>query len=482
LNKLWAKIKRDRYIYLSGVLLSLAIPAMLWTSGLAQAGLEVGETVVLIDDGRIAEGVHIGSLNVSNKGAQSALELLGARIAAGDAKLVLVLPDRTIEVPIKDLPVTPKPEEAVNKAMAVGRAGSAKARADAQFDAQTKNTVVYMPYSFDAAALQTALSSITAAIPRNSVQGSFTFDPSLPERFRMIRSIRGFTPDEPGLINNVQAALASGDIGHVEVPGTASTEVVDEGTTEAALANVTLVGKFTTSVKGSSGRISNIRTASTMINGKIVKPGEVFSTNDILGPRNAAAGIWKKAPAIAGGEIEEQLGGGICQVSTTLFNAVARADLEIVEWVHHSIPSSYVKIGCDATINTGGPDFKFKNNTAWPVYIVYLYDEKTKKLTCEVWGRPLPDGMTIDITGRLVGTVDIPATVNYTDDPERVSAGRIGKYSRTYKIWYAADGKEIRREEISRHLYPARGPVYLLTPSPSPTEPPSPDPDPTPAP
>ena len=69
------------------------------------------------------------------------------------------------------------------------------------------------------------------------------------------------------------------------------------------------------------------------------------------------------SPAISGGVYVDELGGGICQVSSTLFNAVARADLEITSWVNHSWPSSYVPIGCDATISTGGPDFKFRNNT-----------------------------------------------------------------------------------------------------------------------
>jgi vancomycin resistance protein YoaR len=440
-----------------GVGLALVTPAVLFTTGGAGAR-GMADAVVIIDQGTIAQGVYIGEHDVSGMDGEQALALLRAD---ANKTLTLVLPDHHIQVPTAALGASPQPLQAVEQALGVGRKGGADARKRAIETAKREGIAVCVPYAFEKDGLREAVLAVSDGISRESVAGAFTFDPSLPERFLITPGARGFTPDNEALIERVEAALLSGEIANVEVPGEPSGAPIEGDSTEQTLMNTTLAGAFTTKVGGSSGRVSNIKTAAELINGAVVKPGEIFSVNDCLGPRTKAAGIWKKAPAIAGGEIEEQLGGGICQVSTTLFNAVARADLKIVEWRHHSIPSSYVKIGCDAAINTGGPDFKFKNDTQWPVYIVFVYDSATRELLCEIWGRPLPDGMTIDIVGKQTGSVAIPQAV-VTTNASAASKGRAGKSSRTYKVYYDADGNELRREQISRHYYPAKAPVVYM--------------------
>ncbi len=501
--------KKNRLVLSSALVLALLVPAVLWTVG-GQSPSQTQELLILMDDGLIAQGVNIGSQDVSGLDADGAMLLLEEQqpqepdeMGQGETgqedtdqedtdqedtdqedtdqeeslqeestpeqtMLVLVLPDRQIQIPMAELPVTPRIEVAVNNAMRIGRIGGIQARLQDVENAKQSGTAVYVPYTYEQEALQEAVLAIAADIPRESVQGSFIFDPSLEERFVVVKSIQGFTPDDQALIASVEVAFSSGKIHEVEVPGTVSGDPIDENTAESVMENITLVGKFTTKVGGSSNRVSNIKTGAALINGTVVQPEEIFSTNECLGPRTKAAGIWKMAPAIASGRIIQGLGGGICQISSTLFNAVGRADFEIVEWRHHSIPSSYVPIGCDATISTNGPDFRFKNNTQWPVYIVYYYEEDTRKLTCELWGRPLPDGQYIEIIGKQVGTKPMPGAVT-TTDPEMVFSGRNGKYSRTYKVWYTADGTEISRELIDKTTYPAKAPVVLATPTPDPS-------------
>ena len=512
-----AQWETNRFAIASAFALAAAIPAMLWISGQAAARPQ-GEVLVLIDDGRIAQGVCIAEQDVSGLSKTQALlvfermdpgidiqslkvEVLDIKANADEeqeeqeqqeeatqsdympsqAQLVLVLPDRKIRVPAYHLGATPEIRKALHNAMLVGRSGGISARLAALESAKKGGMVVNIPYSYNDDALHKALTDIADAIPRESVQGSFTFDPSLPDRFHIVQSVQGFTPDVPALVLDVQAALAAGELMGVDIPGTASDAVPDNSTTEEALANITLVGKYTTKVGGASGRVHNVKTGAELINGTVVQPGEIFSTNECLGPRTKAAGIWKMAPAIAGGRIVQGLGGGVCQVSTTLLNAVLRADLEIVQWVHHSIPSSYVPIGCDATISTTGPDFRFKNNTDWPVYIVYYYEADTRKLTAEIWGRPLPDGKTIDIVGKKTGTIAKPAAIVGTN-PELVFSGRTGYYSRTYKVWYDAEGKEIERVLIDKNTYPARAPYVLAASTTDPSASPGSTPDPTTAP
>lgn len=461
-----------RLLRIWGAMLSIMLLCVPLTTAYAQE--EDAEPMrILIDDGTIAQGVCVDAWDLSGLDAAQALELLNDQSAAklDEAALALLLPEYTIEVPLSDLPVTAMLDTAVDKAMLIGRSGSIEERMAAIQQAKTEGTIIRIPYAYEEEAIQTAVSDIAADIPRETQTGSFTFDPSLPERFIIEEGCRGFTPDEAGMLHNVKAALDSGEIDGVEVPGTPAQDGGIEILAPGTAANTKLVGVGQTKVAGSSGRRTNIAIGADIINGTVVLPGETFSVNDTLGPRNGAAGIWRAAGAVLDGRHVTEYGGGLCQVATTLFNAVARADLRIVEWVHHTIPSTYVTIGCDATVSTGTVDFKFTNDTDWPIYIVYHYDDSTRLLTCEIWGRPLPDGQYIEITGKKVGSKGMPSTI-YTEDPELIREGRSGKYSETYKIWYDADGTEISRELMDENLYPALAPIKLV---PKPTQTPTPE-------
>lgn len=131
-----------------------------------------------------------------------------------------------------------------------------------------------------------------------------------------------------------------------------------------------LLGAFSTTYSTrNTNRSTNIRLASEKVNGIVIMPGETFSYNTTVGKRTAAAGF-KSAAVYAGGEVTTGIGGGICQVSSTLYNAVLLANLEIVERHNHGFNPGYVPASRDATVSWGGPDFKFKNNRTYPVKIV----------------------------------------------------------------------------------------------------------------
>ena len=130
------------------------------------------------------------------------------------------------------------------------------------------------------------------------------------------------------------------------------------------------LAKYTTIYDaGNSNRAHNIALAASTINGTILLPGESFSYNGTLGNTTKEKG-YKEGGAYVGGKVVQAYGGGICQVSTTLYNAVLYANLEIVERHNHSYAVNYVPAGRDATVAYGGKDFKFKNNRSYPVKIV----------------------------------------------------------------------------------------------------------------
>lgn len=116
-------------------------------------------------------------------------------------------------------------------------------------------------------------------------------------------------------------------------------------------------------------RNTNLKLACEAINGTILKPGETFSFNDCLGERTAEKG-YKPAGTYAGTKLVDSIGGGICQCSTTLYYCTLLADLEIVDRVNHGLPVTYIDYGMDATVSWGGPDFKFKNNTNFPIKLL----------------------------------------------------------------------------------------------------------------
>ncbi|MBW9153131.1 VanW family protein [Clostridium estertheticum] len=131
----------------------------------------------------------------------------------------------------------------------------------------------------------------------------------------------------------------------------------------------TLISSSTTNFGNSNeSRSENIRVASDSINGHIVMPGDLFSFNDVVGERSAKKG-YKLAKGIVNDKLVDDLGGGVCQVSTTLYNAILRTNIASVERYHHSLPCSYIGKGLDATVSFGLLDYRFKNTYSYPIFI-----------------------------------------------------------------------------------------------------------------
>lgn len=134
-----------------------------------------------------------------------------------------------------------------------------------------------------------------------------------------------------------------------------------------------------------ANRISNVKKACDLINDTILLPGEIFSCNAAFGQRTGEAG-WLPAPAYANGEVRQENGGGICQVSSTLYNAVLYANLEIVERECHQFRVAYLPWGLDATLSWGWPDFKFKNDQDYPIIIKAWVDDDTNQCCFQIFG------------------------------------------------------------------------------------------------
>ena len=176
----------------------------------------------------------------------------------------------------------------------------------------------------------------------------------------------GQTLDREALYSDIESAFEQGG-GEVELK-------YDYTEGEVPVDGYGLIATYTTDAStSSSARLHNIRLALSTINGTCVEPGEVFSFNGVVGERTKAAG-YRPAPAYSRMETVMEYGGGICQVSSTLYAAVEKAGLEIVERHSHSLKVTYIPKGMDATVDWGNKDFKFANNTSEAIYIVGYVD------------------------------------------------------------------------------------------------------------
>jgi vancomycin resistance protein YoaR len=170
---------------------------------------------------------------------------------------------------------------------------------------------------------------------------------------------------------------------------------------------------FSTSTLNDKNRGENIKLAVSKINGRILAPGEVFSFNDIVGPRTAEGG-YQTAHTYSAGKVVDGIGGGICQVSSTLYNAVLKADLNVVERRNHMFTVGYVPYGQDATVSYGTTDFRFSNSTRWPIKLVAGIT-KNNNVYFSFLGTNENPGKKVIITNQTVKKT--PFTIKYIDDP-----------------------------------------------------------------
>ena len=271
-----------------------------------------------------------------------------------------------------------------------------------------------------------------------------------------VSEVPGKGIDQPALIDAIlQADPLSGDT--IQIPIT----VLEPATTREMLeGKYTRRGQgYTTSFSDSTkNRKYNIRFGADKINGTILKPGEVFSANDTLGKRTRKNG-WKNAGAYEGGEVVQQAGGGVCQLSSTLYNAVLYADLEIVERRNHSMPVHYVSRGRDATINSVGNiiDFKFRNNTSGDI-IILAYTEGNN-LHMEIYGLPFETDEydRIEIRTKQTGSQGIKTEYTYDDTKKETykkttSNGSKGYTVRTYKDYYKGETL-VKTDDLGLSVY-----------------------------
>ena len=282
-------------------------------------------------------------------------------------------------------------------------------------------------------------------------------------------------PEQVGAEFDVAAAQTALDAAQpgetVKIPATIEYPSVTAEELEAVLFRDVL-GEARTKVGGTAARKSNVSLSAAAINSYVMNTGDIFSYNGVVGQRTAARG-YKPAPAYVQGETVDEIGGGICQTSSTLYLACLLANMEITQRYAHRYAPSYIQWGMDATVSWGGPDYKFTNNTDYPIQIVTSYSNGY--LTVKLLGTKT-DSTTVKMTNKVLSSTNWETV--YEED-ETLAPGteqvKVTPYTghkvESYRNLYDADGNLIssKLEDVSdykvRNKVIVRGPAKTAEPS-----------------
>lgn len=277
-------------------------------------------------------------------------------------------------------------------------------------------------------------------------------------------------PEQPGADFDVAAVQKAMD---EAAPGETLTVKADIQQPEVTAADLKAVlfrdvlGEAKTHVSGSAGRIGNVKLSAQIINGLVLNSGETFSYNESVGKRTADRGF-KPAPAYVKGETVDEIGGGICQTSSTLYLACLMSNLEITERYAHRYVPAYIAWGMDATVSWGGPDYKFTNNTLYPVKIVTKYEKGY--LTVQILGTNV-DGTYVKMSNEVLSKT--PWETIYQEDPTMAPGSpdvvKVTPYTgykvNSYQTIYDKDGKVIDSHFEASSNYKVRNKVILQAPA-----------------
>lgn len=382
------------------------------------------ELAAQLSEGTVTDGVSINDTDVSGLTYVEAYGKLigGINEAIDEINISVRCEDSLWVLTGSDLAVTSDIDAVLREALMLAHDGTTMANKTARETIAEEGRSLYTTLSPSTDVLSKKIAVVAEVLnkPPVSPYAVPNSKSALPE-FTYYEGKDGYMLDEAMLTASIVDAIADKRFVDVIEPELQFTE--PEVTMDWVKENTSLRATFSTTFGDSSSsknanRVRNIQKASEILNGAVVANGEEWSFNTYIGPRREADG-WALAPSIVNGaNYVLEAGGGICQVSTTLYNSLLRcgSEITITERHNHSWPSSYVDYGLDATVSTGGPDFKFVNNTGGPIYIFAYTDKTNYSITVYIFGIPLPEGVTYVSRG-VVDKVLKPDAPVETQDP-----------------------------------------------------------------
>ncbi len=411
-------------------------------------------------DGTTIDGVALGGKTIT----QAREELTARSTQQSEAfAIVVAYGDKKWRIDSSQVPVGTDYDSVLRQAYAQARSGGLRERYARVLQIGRDGLHLTSEWGYDRAKVRELTDQVVARIAQPAVNARLAaFDPNA-KTFLYEQEQAGLHVDGDALYAQVTSALDAQQYNAViQVQATTVQPEVTQAEIEASFGRIS---SFSTATTKDKNRNTNINLSAQAVTGRMLEPDAVLSFNECTGQRTQEKG-YREAGAISGGQLVDETGGGVCQTSSTLFNAVVRADLEIVSRTQHSWPSTYVPRGEDAAVNWPTLDFKFRNNTDLPIFVVAWYSDEA--ITVEIYGKTLPAGRTIDLVSETIQTKQPSDEVIYTRSLELApGVSKVAKQKRTgyivdtYKVYYQ-DGVEVGRAKLWRTEYkPVQKEIYF---------------------
>lgn len=415
-----------------------------------------GGSVSAKEEERIKTGVYAGEVNLSGMTkaeAEAAVEEYVQGLEAVEITLVAAA-QHQVTVTAGELGITWANPELTEEAVTLGTHGNVVQRYKVLKDLEHENKVFPIEVSFDLQAINDVLTNKCSRYDQKAVNVSLKRENGV---FEVVEGQIGYALDVETSIDVINDYLTG------EWDFTPCTIVLDvaiqqpKGSAEELAEVKDVLGTFTTSYKTSrAARSANVENGCQLINGITLYPGEEFSTYQTVAPFSEANGYYM-AGSYVSGKVVDSLGGGICQVSTTLYNAVLKAELDVTERYNHSMIVSYVDPSADAAIaESSGKDFKFVNNQEYPIYIEGVTQDK--KITFTIYGKETrSENRVVTYESEVLEVINPPADIIYTDSSQPIGyivtdSAHIGYKARLWKV-VTEDGVEVSRTQVNSSNY-----------------------------
>lgn len=410
-------------------------------------------------------GIDVGGMTTAEAENVVLTDMLNAR---KDIEINLTSKGKSWTLCGNDFEVSNKIEKKILDFSKYGRSGSffQNLRKEKEIEKNGKDfKISYINVLSD---IDKKLDEVVREVEHESVPASLIFQPEEDEVFDVDLGQSAVFVNRDKLYREIEDKLIDSKKISIEIP---IVEIENDIDVEELRERVGLRGQFETSYQGSSlARKNNIKTALKAFNGMIVEPGQVVSFNETTGVRDEETG-YKKAHIIVGGVYVDGVGGGVCQASTTLYNALLLSDVEILSVNHHTLPSSYVPLSFDAMVSGSYSDLVFKNNFDFPLYIKTYADDS--KVGVKIYGQRLEEGEEIKTRSELVKILphkgdqivsdskgEYANKVLYKGEYFRLKYPRQGYESKGF-VQYFKDGKLVSEKEIRHDFYQAQDGVVV---------------------
>ncbi len=409
----------------------------------------------------IYDGVYVGELSVGNMTPEEAQVKIDAYVDELMASpIVLTMGEKTLEVTPEEIGLSKKGEEKLaEEAHKVGNTGDLFARHKERKALKDKKVILGVSLTLDEEVLKSYLDSKLEELNTEPVDNGLKLENGV---FRFVPGADGVVLNEKETIKNLAKYFSN-----IKTSTFDTQEMVCEveearGSEEELMQVKDVLGSFHTDYSTSAeGRCTNVANATSLIDGTVLFPGETFSVHDTISPISLENG-YAMAGAYENGTVVESVGGGVCQVSSTLYNAVIRAELEVVERFPHSMVVSYVEPSDDAAIAGDYKDFKFTNNSEHPIYIQGY--TASKQIYFNVYGIETRDSnRTVSFESEIESTEEPEVTFTTTDNAigyvSRVQGSHTGYKATLYKV-VKVNGKVESREAFNHSTYKASPAIY----------------------